>query len=66
MKEKLNFDIDRIVELVHENSEGLSNWGICGSCGHEQEGCEPDARNYECDSCGKNTVFGAEEALFMV
>ena len=66
MKEKFNFDIDRIVELVHDNSCGLSNWGICGSCGYEQEGCEPDARNYECDSCGENTVFGAEEAMFMV
>ena len=39
--------------------------GICVSCGHEQEGVEPDARRYECESCGKHKVFGAEELLLM-
>ena len=24
---------------------------------------EPDAREYECDSCGKPSVFGAEELI---
>jgi len=37
--------------------------GICIRCGQEQEGVEPDARKYECDSCGANTVYGAEELL---
>ena len=27
--------------------------------------CEPDAREYECASCGELTVYGAEEALVM-
>lgn len=63
---KATFDIERVLELVQENQDGLSNYGICGSCGHEQDGCEPDARNYECESCGKKNVFGAEEALFMI
>lgn len=37
--------------------------GICIRCGQEQEGVEPDARKYECDSCGANAVYGAEELL---
>lgn len=35
--------------------------GICLACGHEQEGVEPDARKYDCESCGKPKVWGAEE-----
>lgn len=26
-------------------------------------GAEPDAQNYECESCGKNGVFGADELV---
>lgn len=26
-------------------------------------GCEPDAREYPCDSCGEHSVFGAEWCL---
>lgn len=37
--------------------------GICTACGEEQDGCEPDARNYTCESCGEEAVFGAEELL---
>lgn len=37
--------------------------GICIRCGNEQEGVEPDARKYECEDCGANTVYGAEELL---
>jgi hypothetical protein len=38
--------------------------GICLACGEIQwGGCEPDARNYECESCGKNRVYGLEEAI---
>jgi hypothetical protein len=39
--------------------------GFCLDCGNEQSGCEPDARNYECDDCGKRMVFGAAEILMM-
>jgi len=39
--------------------------GICIDCGSEQGGCEPDARKYKCEDCGKNTVYGAEELLLM-
>lgn len=53
-------DLDRIMEAI-ENDEMM---GFCKSCGFEQDGCEPDARNYTCEDCGEDQVFGAEELLF--
>lgn len=41
------------------------NIGFCLACGEEQDGCEPDARKYECEVCGQNRVYGAEEILLM-
>ena len=38
--------------------------GFCLGCGSERDGCEPDARRYECYDCGENKVWGAEELLF--
>ena len=35
----------------------------CLICGEEADGCEPDARNYKCESCGAEQVFGAEEII---
>jgi len=40
--------------------------GICIACGEDAEGVEPDARKYECESCGKEKVYGCQELLFMV
>jgi hypothetical protein len=40
--------------------------GFCRKCGEEQSGCEPDARNYTCESCGAKEVFGAEELLLEI
>jgi NADH pyrophosphatase NudC (nudix superfamily) len=52
--------LNRALELVEEDS----NTGICIKCGNKQ--CaEPDARNYECEECGANQVFGAEEIILM-
>jgi hypothetical protein len=39
--------------------------GFCRACGAEHDGCEPDARSYKCNECGKCEVFGAEELLMM-
>jgi hypothetical protein len=39
--------------------------GFCLACGAMKDGCEPDARNYQCDECGAMEVFGAEELLLM-
>jgi len=54
--------IDRILEAV-ESGEDM---GFCLACGDEAYGVEPDARKYECASCGKDKVYGAEELLLMV
>ena len=37
--------------------------GFCRACGAERESCEPDARNYPCEECGKKQVFGTQELL---
>lgn len=45
-----------------------SSWndmGFCLACGDEAYNVEPDARRYECESCGRMTVYGAEELLLM-
>lgn len=48
------------IERVSEDSNGF-----CLACGHEQECCEPDAREYRCDHCGEKQVYGAEELVLM-
>lgn len=53
----------RIEDAVRRQMFGLDNPGFCRECGHEQEGCEPDARNYECEACGEHAVDGASEFL---
>ena len=35
-------------------------------CGAQAHGVEPDARNYECEACGTDQVFGAEELLMEI
>lgn len=39
--------------------------GFCVACGSERDSCEPDARRYECESCGQNLVYGTPELLIM-
>lgn len=39
--------------------------GFCLACGETQEGVEPDAVRYECESCGKAKVFGAAELVLL-
>lgn len=54
-----------IVDAIERASTGTDNPGFCLACGNEQEGCEPDARGYECEFCGAYKVYGAEEILLM-
>ena len=54
------------IALAGECLFGTSNDGVCLSCGSVQGGCEPDARNNKCEDCGKNRVFGAEEAVMVL
>lgn len=42
-----------------------SDGGYCLACRDEAYGVEPDARQAECESCGKRKVYGIEELLMM-
>ena len=39
--------------------------GFCRACGAEHDGVEGDARRYQCESCGRAQVYGAEEFALM-
>ena len=52
--------LEKLLDAVESEMFGLENPGFCMSCGHQQDGCEPDAREYECEECEENQVFGAE------
>lgn len=54
---------ERILEAVERSHSTLDNPGFCIRCGFEADGVEPDARCYECESCGELAVYGAEELL---
>jgi len=56
----------RVIAAVKRAQSGLDNPGFCIACGKEAEGCEPDARNYRCEYCEANEVFGAEELMMMI
>lgn len=49
----------RVMRAI-ESGESI---GFCLACGADRDGCEPDARGYTCESCGKPEVYGAEEVL---
>jgi hypothetical protein len=53
----------RLEDAVGRQMFDLDNPGFCLACGHEQEGCEPDARRYQCEACGERTVYGAQELV---
>jgi hypothetical protein len=56
----------QIMEACERRMTTLDNPGFCLSCGQGAEGCEPDARGYECETCGEKEVYGAEECLLML
>lgn len=59
-------DLDVVMAAVESEMFGLENPGFCIECGEQQDGCEPDAREYECEFCGARAVFGAQEVLLML
>lgn len=63
MKIHPSITLERVLDAVDRATFGLDNPGFCVECGEEQDGCEPDARQYECENCGKRAVYGAEELL---
>lgn len=66
MKVHPSVKIDRVLKAAERGMYGLDNPGICLACGADQEGCEPDARRYECEACGEKQVYGAEELILML
>ena len=52
-------------EQIIEAVESDDSIGFCTECGCEHYGVEPDAREYECEECGADKVYGAEELLIM-
>jgi hypothetical protein len=55
--------IDMSFDEFEEYQE--SNAGFCIACQAETDGVEGDARQYKCDSCGQNAVYGIDELLLM-
>jgi predicted RNA-binding Zn-ribbon protein involved in translation (DUF1610 family) len=43
----------------------LDTTGFCVACGAEVLGVEPDARQYACEGCGEEAVYGVEELIVM-
>lgn len=66
MKINPKITLDVIADACERRLHSLDNLGFCVDCGHEQDGCEPDARNYECEACGQMKVYGAEELMIMM
>lgn len=66
MKLPNNLSLETVLQAVEDSHRSLDNPGFCLACGNRQDGCEPDARNYECESCNSNMVFGAEEILMVI
>ena len=66
MKLPKNLSLKRVAAAVERSHSSLDNPGFCLACGQEADGCEPDARGYECESCGEAQVYGAEEILLSV
>ena len=66
MNNKMNFrTATKTIQIDEAQYADLSEnyGGFCIVCGDEAWGVEPDARNYECESCGARAVFGAQELL---
>jgi hypothetical protein len=57
---------ERVAEAIERELTSLDNPGFCLLCGAEADGCEPDARGYECESCGERAVYGAQEILIAI
>ena len=57
---------DVIMEACDRRNRSLDNPGFCIYCGCENDGCEPDAREYECEACGERQVYGCEELLMEI
>lgn len=51
------------LEQLEEVDEDMA--GYCLACGAWRDGCEPDARKYDCEECNEPMVYGAGEIAIM-
>lgn len=58
--------LGRVQEAARRQQRTLDNPGFCVDCGHEQDGCEPDGREINCEHCGHDKVYGADELVLMI
>lgn len=56
----MTFTMEQIEEAMEDGTIGF-----CIVCGEEHDGIESDAREYPCEVCGTDSVYGAEEILLM-
>jgi hypothetical protein len=57
---------ERVVEACEREMTSLDNPGICIACGQDADGCEPDARKYQCESCVERAIYGAQDLAMMM
>jgi len=57
----MRIKLERLEEALFQDN----NVGFCLNCGQDAHNVEPDARDYKCESCGRNRVYGAEEIILM-
>ena len=63
---RVNITTRKLFHKTKHFSPPVDSESFCIACGFEQDGCEPDARCYECESCGEHKVYGAAELLLEV
>lgn len=51
------------LKTIEKAADEYAGW--CIACGRKAYGIEPDAHEYECEHCGQNKVYGAEEMALM-
>lgn len=66
MKVNPKVTLQRVERAVKRAMMSCDNPGFCVACGASSDGCEPDAREYECERCGEPKVYGAEELLIIM
>jgi hypothetical protein len=55
------------VDMIHDAAfNSSSSVGFCMECGAEHDGKEPDTEKDECEKCGSNSVYGAEQILLII
>lgn len=60
-----NMQWKQSLDTLMQECESDANTGFCLACGEQADNVEPDARRYECESCGAHKVYGCQELLLM-